>query len=849
MRNPKFSRLMVIVSAFALTLTGCDWLFDDSSSSTNEPVTSSEPEEVTPPDMSTYSFTGVDTGEGTYEYPDNSEGDNSRTPYSTSYESEPEEEIPDHSYPEEDPFSSTSESTSSSEGEEEEITPANVRYALTDLPTGTSIADYYGVTDRSYYASLATNLASNEIAGLGFDVFPAYAIIPAREENEEDTLIPGLAFTSWTQYSVIEQTTIYSCGFMQVLDAEKEIDLLIVGADEVLDEGLNPLNTVNASNGIYVYPQEDSGDRFIIESNAFLEGFSGVYQGKYFSYKQSSAFSFKIDVKDATDNLRDYADEDLDLYDYDHREYLYKASLFKEKNGLGAYAIYGKKASEAYDKALEILDKAIELQEENGWHIALNSMVIFSEELFQTESMYLQREAIQGRIASYLRNQLVSENQYLVVSYDEEAADFNINIATDPNYVSSDEHLANGIIKTLMGMIMLAGGVSVVIASAGTLGPVGLAALSLIGTSALTYAASEVFEGIQEIYYRDDSHIVNPVKDRLKELFGDESGERIYHTVGIVTNIALSFFAPISTVLGSSFQAGQGLRSVAQTVLQVTKEVVIHAAQLAITAEVSKLVYVLTEKLALKLGVGELGAKLIGFGSALVAGILVYRGLSKARQSFRRSRAGKIETPSSREIQQARAEMSKSGDIKYGDAVKSNYRSRNYYSKSVLVRDYANNMTVELNLENPVQIQYISSSSEYMPMFYRVGPRYSNKLYAPKGTFDPSTGKIYLFAENLDDNGVETLRTIAHLVRHAYQLEHAEFNSPVEKGLREGAYEAYSEFDEDNLNAAEVDAMNYADYIIARANHAYEEWAKNPDIVNVQNNLTFQDPDTFKEAR
>lgn len=884
MRNPRKTRLLLLLSCLSLTLASCNPFAEASSSSSqpmassnqpaassqpsttpssssseyseptpsSEPVSSSESSEPdNPPNMSDYSFSGIDDGDGSYEYPDNSEGSSGREPTSTSYPSESDDPIPSHSYPETDPFpsspsSSSSSSASSESSEPTPVTPANVRYALTDLPTGAKLGDYYTVTDTAYYSSLATDLACNEISTLGFEVFPAYAVQPKENEDDEDVLIPGLAFTSWTLYDVVEETPVYSCGFMQIFAKGEEIELLLVGEDEQLDDGLNPKATLSVSQGVFVYPEENNGGRFVIESNAFLDGFSGVYQGHFFSYKQRSAFSIELDVHRAEGELEDYADEDLDLYDYDHGEYLYKASLFREKSGLGAYAIYGQKASVAYDKAVQLLDEAIKLQEKNGWNIGLNSFVVFSEDVLANECLRLQNEAIQGRLASVLRNQILSENQYLVVSYNEEIDDFNITIATDPNYLSKQEHVANGLLKSLTAMLMIAGGVTAVILTAGALGPVALGVFSVTLTVAMAYAGSELLEGITEAYTGQEGY--NPIKDGLKKAFGDEVGEKIYHTVGILSNLALTFFAPVSTALSQSFQAGYGLRAVAHTALIAAKEIVLHAAKIMITSAVAKKVAQLSENIAKKLGASDLGAKLIGFGSGLIAGALVYKGLSKIQQSIHQAYQAKVQNVSQREISQARIEVRKSGDLKYGDAVKDLYKQRQYYSRSALVRDYANNMTVELNLDNPVQLQYVSSQYDYLSPFMARNPKMAEKLAAPGGTYDPYTNTIYLFAEKMGDNGVETLRTLAHLMRHAYQFAHAEFDSPVMKGLREGAYEEYSQFDPSRQNPAEVDAENYANYIVERAYNAYDEWVKNPDIVKVVNKKSFPDPITFYEV-
>ena len=820
-----------------------------SSSNTSNPTSESTQEssesEETAPDMSGYSWHDVDSGDGSYSYPDNSEG-TSREPFSTQQSDESDDPFPGHSSDWSDPDSDYSEPSDSFS--EEIIDPSNVRYGLTDLPTGTKLSAWYEVRDTAYYSSFATRLAMKEIARLGFDVFPAYAVLPAANEGEEATMLPGLAFTTWSLYESASETNIYSCGFMQIVPETGTIEALLVGKDETLDDDLTVASRIDVSEGVFVYPQDDDGKRFVIESNAFLDGFSGVYQGTFFSYRQRSAFSLSIDVKSASGRIETYANEDLDLYDYDTHEYLYKASLFREKEGIEGYAIYGKRAAEAYQRAVEILEKSIQLQEENGLNIGLSSIVLFSDELFDSASLYTQREAIQGRIASLLEHQPLAENQYLVVTYDDTIGDFAVTVATDMNYLSKEENVSNGIIKTITSLLMIAGGVTAVVMSAGTLGPVAMAAMIAVAGTALTYAASELIEGVTSIYYADSGGGVNPVKSLLKEVLGDEMGEKVYHAVGIASNIALSFFAPVSTALGASYQAGHGLRTIAQTALLATKEIVIHAAKLAITMAVSTLVNNVVTKLALDLGMSDLGAKLVGFGSALIAGILTYQGLSKMQRALSAKTSKVMESPSTEEIEMAKIQVNSKGDLNYTDNVKSLYKSRNFYSKSALVRDNVNNMTVELNLENPVQIQYLSSSYDYLGPSMLLGARNNGRVYTPGGTYDPATNKIYLFAEKIENSGLDALWTVAHLLRHAYQFEHAEFNSPVMKGLREGSYEEYSQYDENNLNPAEVDACAFADYVVERANKAYDAWVEDPDIEKLVNDVPFEDPITFYEV-
>ncbi len=863
MRLP--SKLVLSLTLSALLLSSCSFFeFEESSptssepgvssisssqepiSSSQEPVSSAEDSSSEEPYVTSHDFSNVDSGEGSYEYPDNSEG-SSREPYSTSYEDESEEEesIPHASSSEEE--SSSSESSSSSSSSSSTITPNDVRYALTDLPTGTGIEDFFHVQDTAYFSALAARLAGIEIANLGFEVFPAFAVdTHDNEDEEDDTLISGLAFTNNGIYAREDNTLLYSCGFMQIMEKGRQPEELLIAENEQLEEGLVPGSTVSVSKGVFVYPKDDDGRRFVIESNAFLDGFSGVYMDTYFSYRQTSAFSFEIEVKPAQGEVEDYADERLDCYSYDEKEYLYKASLFRQKEGLGAYALYGTKAAEAYDKALEIIDQSIKLQEKEGVNIALNSFVLFSEDLYNNLSFDTQREEIQGRLADVLRNQLVAENQYIVLDYDETAKDFNITIATDYNYNSSDTHLANGIIKTITSLLMIAGGVTAIVATGGiAANPFVLGAMyATIGT-ALAYAGSELVAGITEAYYQDDEHIIDPILDGLKAIFNDEEMvEKVYHAVGIVSNIAVSFFAPISASLSASAVSG-GVRTIASTALTVLRTVVIHAAKLVITVTTAKFVGRIAEDITLKLGASPAVARLVGFASSLITGILVYSTLTKIQNTL--SGISKTSSVSQSEIDAARAEMNQHGDLNLTKAIRHIKTGSSGDSHSQLVREMTMDIVSDTHISTPVQVDYVSADPgyEFGMMRHTLRRASDGKLYTPRGTYDPATHRIYIFADKLDDNGAETLRTIAHLVRHAYQLENAEFNSPVEKGLREGAYESYSDANPNLLNPAEVDAKAYADYIVSRAYAANDAYTENPNLDYFENRFTFEDPSSF----
>ena len=816
----KLTKLVLLLSALTLTLSACD---DEESSSSSSL------------DLENYSFSAVQ--EQSYSYPDASLPQDTHTPFSTeikstsyaavnteqatySYQSEYSYEVP--------PL------PSSSSKSEEQVTPESVVYAVTDMPKYRSLKDVRVIKDDAYYASIAISLAIDEIEAMGFEAFEAVAIVPDSSAGDAKRYVPGIAFTEGAILEVLqdENRVLYSCGFMQLIDAQTTY---------YLDED-------TASKGVYVQSNDVDDPRiFVIESNAIIDGFSGIMDGRFFSYKVSSKtpFGIEITVKDATGPLASYADEELDLYDYDQEKYLYRASIFGYGNEV-SYSVFGEKAMAAYEKAIAIIEEGIRIQEETGTKIALNSFVVFSQDLYTSQQAESQIERIEGISRDFLEHIELAENQYLVVKPDE-----GIQIATDTNYVPGRARLLGGLVKTLMNAMIVAGGVTTMILTAGASTPI---IASLVVTGITTgYASANVLEGLQDIFFGlkgdDKTESINMAKLGLQVLTGSkEVAEALYHAIGIAAAITTAIFNPVNTTLSSSYSFGSGLAGAAKTILAIGRAEIVMGAKIAISALVTNQVEDVLTSLASKAGLGELEAKTAGTLGAILAGALTYRGLDSLDKRFNLSGYAHVEHVKIKKNEPDPIKVDKKVDNEFG-GFPSKIQEKNLYGKNSALRDISNRLSYESGFGQPIKMRTISTSSEFnFPQLFMLHK--DDEPSSPiAGYYDPYGKVIYVALDVVENNWVLALRTIAHLTRHAYQFEHAEFDSPVMKALRQQNYLSAEESLVDYLNnPAEIDAEAYADYIIERALSAQKKMQQNPDIGEIIASADFPDPDTFKEV-
>ena len=807
-------------------------------------------------DMGSYTFTEVDQGQDNYHYDDEIDDEVPHNPYEPITIDDPYEDININVYEEpiypDAPEYPTIPGPVDEQTPIPEATPDTVQYAVTDLAKKKYSSKVNIIEDDAYYANLAISLAENEISHMGFETFRAFAIAFNEVTNEVDYYLPGIAFTDGTIYDYADDKAIYSCGFMQVNEDQHPAEFLL---SDTKGE-----NLIDVSAGVMVIPNDESDTRqFIIESNTVIEGFSGVYDSHYFSYKQESSFVINVKSIFINDDIENIMDDELDLYDFNNSKFLYKASIFHKQRDLSALGLYGERGAKAYQAAIEMLDEAIRIQEENGLQIALNNIIIVSPDLLDSLTLSSQREAVNDMAANYLSAIELKENEYLMLGKDGE-----FTIGVDYNYKADKENnLVSGFIKTLTSIGMLGAGFACIVASGGAATPLLAGLMFCDGLCATAFAASELCEGVQKLYmgatgiYQQEA--INPIKDKFVEWMGEEVGSKLYYTAGIVSLLGVSLFGPINTVLSSS-SAATGIAGGIQTALSVTRVVVVGLAKAVITAGVSVTVHKVVSKATEKLGLSDMASKLISYGATALVAILTYKSLNGLDRAFNLSGIARVRPLTQEELNEITPEPGptpktyKRNDMDMIDAVNDKYMTKNYYYKNEWAKEILKHGYYEQGVRTSLHIKTYTPNEEYVfgPMMLKTQRNANNddNEYEPiAGFYNPNTQTIYIDAEVLRDDGLRTLRTLAHLMRHVYQFEKAEFNSPVLRALRQEYYSNYDESLYDYLNnPAEIDANNYADYIVERAMRAYNAKLENVNLEEFINEIPFPDPETFKEA-
>ena len=724
------------------------------------------------------------------------------------------------------------------------VLPSQVKYALTDFPESQknkSFVDEYKTTD--YYIDLATEFAISEIERKGYEAFRAYALLTKKDSNLEsgdetvDKYVYGLAFTK--NELIDPNQNLYSCGFIQItFDDGKGVKV----NDFVLEYEDKANDYSSISEGVFVLGAEDQTKTYVIESSVILDGFSAIYYNKFFSYKQVSTFVMQISVKD---NEKKNYDEDLDLYDFDAERYLYKASIFKNEENLGAFTLYGNDAAAAYQKAVSTMDALIRMQEENSIEITMNNIFIFDENLFHTFTTRKQRESVGGILMEQLNNIQLDKNQYLTVNKNGE-----VGIETDYTVLSSEQRTAKGLINTLISLSMAVGSFVVVVGGTALTG--GVAGFILVGAeiNVLAYSFSNLIEGVQDIYYglKGDttSEAINPVENAFQTVVkNDDLGEKLYHLWGWVSSLTTAFISPISCSINKAKYLGYGI---VKTALQVARTTIVTAAKLVVTTACSSFVSSLASNITQNITGSELASKLVGYVSGLITGVYVYGKLHALDVKYDLSSLGGnyggFGNIPKEEIEAERKKMGNERNItdnyskkagklvdQTGDEQKSLLLERDYSSASKTKQEYYRDATIaDINYSQNTKtvVKIIDEPAMSMSM-----AKTRNAILDSQdmnGYYDPNIDVLYINKKIADSDGTLTLKTIAHLMRHAYQMKYADFNSPILKSLRESNYHL-----DDSNNIAEKDAEAFAKYYYNRANDAFQFKVSNPNAKYVPN--------------
>lgn len=461
----------------------------------------------------------------------------------------------------------------------------------------------FSITEEDAYAMAVGCIENDLIQITGCEVKFGYAYV------DDKTFVPGLIFTNWELINT-EEATIYSAGFVQLKEAG---DASIEITEEMVQQGLIACADEDASNISFVI------DRFTL-----LESFSFVYSGKYVKYKQKSNYVVEIGLYE---NRRSNYDETIQsLYDYDNEKFVWKSLKYKFIQA-NSYFSDEAKASEVAQKTVKDI---IAIQDKNGKYVEVSTLIIYVEENI---NQYLIDSQI-GVVNGYSIDELdkietaLETNQFLVISPD------GITVCSIPTVQElSEQRVANGWIKAITGALIIAGSAIVTVATCGAGAPALVTAVAVVsGTVAIGYGACEVIEGVQELYYGYSQDVESKSVNFGVEFFkkfglSEEEARKTYQAVGVSAALINQLTLPVGRVMSIT-------RTFFQTTLAVGRAVLIESAKMAITGLASLVMNDIVTDVAIKLGMNPAYAKLVGYGSALLNGMLVYNGLNKIDQKF-----------------------------------------------------------------------------------------------------------------------------------------------------------------------------------------------------------------------
>ena len=147
-----------------------------------------------------------------------------------------------------------------------------------------------------------------------------------------------------------------------------------------------------------------------------------------------------------------------------------------------------------------------------------------------------------------------------------------------------------------------------------------------------------MIESGTDIYYGVNgdpfSEGFNPMLECFKAAISDdETAEKVYHIWGLTSSLIPTIIAPANAALSVSRAANA---SVWSTGLAITRAVAVETVKIAVTGIVAAGVGYGTDILVTEISGNESLGEILGFGSALLAGMFTYNGLNKldARYNF-----------------------------------------------------------------------------------------------------------------------------------------------------------------------------------------------------------------------
>ncbi len=464
-----------------------------------------------------------------------------------------------------------------------------------------AISYSYSISDEDVYAMAVGCIADDIVKTTGCETQFGYVYV------NEETIISGYIFTDWS-VAADEEQTIYNGGFVQLKELGSD-DLEIT--EDMVKQGL-----IACVEGL-------EGTSFLINQFTLLESFSFVYSGKYVKYQQTSNYVVEIGV---FENKRTNYDEAIhSLFDYDNTKYLWENLEYKS---ISANSYFSDEAK-AYELARRTVSDIIALQDENGTQMEIATVIIYVEESINEYLMNSQISFVNGYSIDELEKIEASleSNQFLVVSPD------GVSICSVPTVEElSQQRVANGWIQVITGALIVAGSAIVTIATCGAATPALITTVAVVsGSIAVAYGGCELIQGLQELDFGYNQDVTSESVNLGVELFksfglSEEDAQKTYHAVGLSATLINQLTMPVGRVV--SMTSG-----FFKTTIAIGRVVLVETAKMAITGLAALVVNDVATDVAVELGAPAY-ARLVGYGSALFAGMLVYRGANRIDQKL-----------------------------------------------------------------------------------------------------------------------------------------------------------------------------------------------------------------------
>ena len=460
----------------------------------------------------------------------------------------------------------------------------------------------HSISEEEAYTMAVGCIENDIITATGCETKFGYVYV------NEETIIPGYIFTDWSVAND-EGQTIYNAGFLQL--KEQSSSALEITEDMV-------------AKGLIACAEGLKDVSFLVNQYTLLDSFSFVYSGKYVKYFQKSPYVVEIGVNE--DKRSNYDETIQSLYDYDNEKYIWEDLEYKS---ISANSYFSDEAK-AYELARKTVSDIISLQDKNGKQMEVATIIIYVDENINQYLIDSQIGVVNGYSIDELDKieKTLDNNQFLVVSPD------GVTICTVPTVQElADQRVANGWIRAITGALILVGSAIVTVATCGAGAPALITAVAVVsGTVAIGYGACEVIEGIQELYYGYNGDIESESINFGVELFksfglSEEDARKTYNAVGLSATLINQLTMPVGKVVSMT-------TGFFRTTLAVGRVVLVESAKMAITGLASLVVNEVATDVAIELGMNPAYARLVGYGSALLSGMLVYTGVNRIDQKL-----------------------------------------------------------------------------------------------------------------------------------------------------------------------------------------------------------------------